>query len=236
MTSPTLEVVQLTKSYGGRQPVLDGVSVALLRGEVLGLVGATGTGKSTLARCIAGVEQADRGEVRLDGVALAAVRTRSQMRRIQYVWQEAPLALSPFRTALQAVMEPLEGFELGVPSDRAHRAADWLGRMGLDSAAMHRRPDSLSGGQCQRVVIARALAAEPEVLLLDEPFSALDTVTTVALMHLLRRALSTTPMAVLFVSHDRQAVRRLAGRTVQLSEGRLSATGAQRGSGFGASA
>ena len=221
MTTPGLTVEHLTKSYGGDRWVLDGVSLRLAPGEVLGLVGASGAGKSTLARCIAGIEQADSGAVRLHSVLLGAARTRAQKQRIQYVWQEAQMALSPLRTALQAVIEPLEGFNLAPAQQRAARAAEWLGRMGLDSAAMQRRPDGLSGGQCQRVVIARALAAEPEMLLLDEPFSALDTVTTVALMRLLQQTLATSPLAVLFVSHDRQAVLRLASRTVQLVAGRV---------------
>jgi peptide/nickel transport system ATP-binding protein len=219
--TPRLEALRLTKSYNGSEAVLDGVSVTLVAGEVLGLVGATGAGKSTLARCIAGIERADNGEIRLDGVALATVRTRLQQRRIQYVWQEPHLALSPYRSVLQAVIEPLEGFDLARASDMADRAAQWLGCMGLDSAAMRRRPDGLSGGQCQRVVLARALAAEPDVLLLDEPFSALDTVTTAALMRLLEQSLATRPLAVLFVSHDERAVKRLASRTIRLSAGRM---------------
>lgn len=222
MTPPKLAVRKLAKFYGGQQPVLDGASLELHAGEVLGLVGATGAGKSTLARCMAGIEQADSGDVLLDGMRLGAARTRSQKQRIQYIWQEAHMALSPLRTALQAVVEPLEGFGLVPAQDRPARAAQWLGHMGMDTATMLRRPDGLSGGQCQRVVIARALAAEPEVLLLDEPFSALDTVTTVALMRLLQSVLSTRPMAVLFVSHDRQALRRLASRALCLAGGCLS--------------
>jgi ABC-type dipeptide/oligopeptide/nickel transport system ATPase subunit len=224
VTPPKLVVDKLMKSYRGQTPVLDGASLELHAGEVLGLVGASGAGKSTLARCIAGIEQADSGDVRLDGERLGATRTRPQKQRIQYIWQEAHMALSPLRSALQAVVEPLEGFSLAPAQDRAAQAAHWLGRMGLGSATMQRRPDGLSGGQCQRAVIARALAAEPEVLLLDEPFSALDTVTTVALMRLLQSVLSTRPMAVLFVSHDRQAVRRLASRALCLAAGRLSQT------------
>jgi peptide/nickel transport system ATP-binding protein len=223
MTPATLTVDRLLKSFSGRrQAVLNGVSLAITQGEVVGLIGHSGAGKSTLARCIAGIERAEGGEMLLDGVPLPHERTLEQRRRIQYVWQEPQLALSPYRSALQSVIEPLEGFALGSTPDRSGRAADWLGRMGLDTATMQRRPDGLSGGQCQRVVLARALAAEPDVLLLDEPFSALDTVTMAMLLRLLQQTLSAEPVSVLFVSHDKAAVRRLASRTLQLNSGQIS--------------
>jgi ABC-type dipeptide/oligopeptide/nickel transport system ATPase subunit len=217
--TPRLAVDRLVKTYEGGRPVLTGVSISLAVGEVLGLVGASGCGKSTLARCVAGIEPFESGEIRLDGLPLPGRRTQTQRRRIQYVWQEPQLALSPYLTAGQSVAETLEGFDLAPAGARAAVAADWLARMGLSVAEMHRRPDGLSGGQCQRVVLARALAAQPDVLLLDEPFSALDTVNTVALIRLLSGILAGSEMSVLFVSHDRQAVQRLAARTVTLFEG-----------------
>lgn len=221
MNAATLTVEDLVKSFGRQRAVLDGVSLALLPGEVMGLVGPSGAGKSTLARCIAGMERADAGRVLLAGQLLPAQRPRALLRRIQYVWQEPQLALSPYRSALQAVTEPLEGFGLAPQAEHMARAAAWLDQMGLDTAAMQRRPDGLSGGQCQRVVLARALAAEPDVLLLDEPFSALDSVTTTALLRLLQRTLANRAMAVLFVSHDQAAVRKLARCTLRLQAGKL---------------
>ncbi len=222
MTQPKLELRRLTKRFGAAPAVLDSVSLEIAAGEVVGLAGASGTGKSTLARCIAGLERADSGQLLLDGVPLANRRTLAQRRCVQYVWQEAHLALSPYRTALQSVTEPLEGFGLEPATERAATAAAWLSRMGLDAAAMQRRPDGLSGGQCQRVVLARALAAKPDLLLLDEPFSALDTVTTAALLRLLQEVLHARPASVLVVSHDARVLRRLSHRVLQLQGGRLS--------------
>jgi peptide/nickel transport system ATP-binding protein len=222
VTQPKLELRRLTKRFGAAPAVLDSVSLEIAAGEVVGLAGASGTGKSTLARCIAGLERADSGQLLLDGVPLANRRTLAQRRCVQYVWQEAHLALSPYRTALQSVTEPLEGFGLEPATERAATAAAWLSRMGLDAAAMQRRPDGLSGGQCQRVVLARALAAKPDLLLLDEPFSALDTVTTAALLRLLQEVLHARPASVLVVSHDARVLRRLSHRVLQLQGGRLS--------------
>lgn len=207
---------------GGRSaPVLDGVSLHLAAGEVIGLLGPSGCGKSTLARCLAGMLTPTGGTVRLKGTALGAQRNKAQRRAIQYVWQEPQLALSPYRSVLASAAEPLEVFADMPTQEREATAARMLGRLGLPAAALGRRPHQLSGGQCQRVVLARALLAEPEVLLLDEPFSALDTVATVALREDLRRVLAQQRMAVLLVSHDPALVRSLATRVLRLEGGVL---------------
>ena len=204
------------------------LSLSIASGEVLGLVGRSGAGKSTLARCIAAPEMADGGRITLGGTLLPARRTRAQRRRVQYVWQEPMLALSPYRSALRAVMEPLEGFALCTAEQRPGRAAEALRAVGIDAGMAARRPDGVSGGQCQRALLARASVAEPELLLLDEPFSTLDTVITAALLRELPALLgrrgagsSGTSCAVLFVSHDRAVVQRLADRVCSLHDGRL---------------
>jgi peptide/nickel transport system ATP-binding protein len=216
-----LRVHGLRKGFsGGARPVLDGASLSIDAGEVVGLVGTSGGGKSTLARCIAGLLAPDAGSIVLGDEPLGPRRSRSQRRRVQYVWQEPTLALSPWRSALQSVIEPLEGFAIGLPQERAARAAQALAVLGIDAATAARRPQALSGGQNQRVTLARALVAEPEVLLLDEPFSALDLVTTVALIDELAAAWKRRPCAVLLVSHDREACARLATRVLRLDAGR----------------
>lgn len=216
-----LQVDALSHRFGRRAPVLDGVSLQLPRGEVVGLIGASGTGKSTLARCIAGLLAPSAGQLTLDGRPLGMPRLREQRRAVQYVWQEPQGALDPRWSVLRSAMEPLEGFGLARGREALERASTVLASLGLSTAAVQRRPHELSGGQCQRAVLARALLAQPSVLLLDEPFSALDTVTTAALMRELEALLHDRPMSVLFVSHDRAAVRRLTRRTLRLHEGRL---------------
>ncbi len=216
-----LAVHALSHRFGRAAAVLEGVSLHLARGEVIGLVGASGAGKSTLARCIAGLLAPAAGRIVLDGKALGLPRTRAQRQAVQYVWQEPQAALDPRWSVLRSAEEPLAGFGLARGAAATERAAAMLGLLGISRAAAGRRPHELSGGQCQRVVLARALLAQPSVLLLDEPFSALDTVTTAALMREFEALLRDRPLAVLFVSHDRAAVRRLAHRTLCLHEGRV---------------
>jgi ABC-type dipeptide/oligopeptide/nickel transport system ATPase subunit len=217
----TLAVDALSHYYGRGAPVLDGVSLHIAAGEVVGLLGPSGCGKSTLARCLAGMLRPTGGTVRLNGTALGSQRSTAQRRAIQYVWQEPQLALSPYRSVLASAAEPLEVFAESPAHEREANAARMLVRLGLPPEVLGRRPHQLSGGQCQRVVLARALLAEPEVLLLDEPFSALDTVATVALLEDLRRLLAAQHTAVLLVSHDPALVRSLATRVLRLEGGVL---------------
>ena len=217
-----LRAADLSHRWGAQQPpVLDRVGLDLHEGEVVGLLGRSGSGKSTLARCLAGLLQPGSGGLSLNGQALTAARTLAQRRAIQYVWQEPQCALNPYRSALASAAEPLEGFGLASRLERPQRAAQMLQRLGLTQADMQRLPHQLSGGQCQRVVLARALLAEPQVLLLDEPFSALDSVTTAALLQDLGAVLAEHRLAVLLVSHDRALVRHLAQRVLVLEQGRL---------------
>ncbi|WP_029461690.1 ABC transporter ATP-binding protein, partial [Serpentinimonas barnesii] len=217
-----LRATDLSHRWGPQQPpVLDCVGLDLHQGEVVGLVGRSGSGKSTLARCLAGLLQPSSASLSLNGQVLTAARTLPQRRAIQYVWQEPQCALSPYRSAMASAAEPLEGFGLADRLERPQRAAQMLQRMGLTRSDMQRLPHQLSGGQCQRVVLARALLAEPQVLLLDEPFSALDSVTTAALLQDLSQVLTEHRLAVLLVSHDRALVRRLAQRVLVLEQGQL---------------
>ena len=217
-----LRATDLSHRWGPQQPpVLDCVGLDLHQGEVVGLVGRSGSGKSTLARCLAGLLQPSSASLSLNGQVLTAARTLPQRRAIQYVWQEPQCALSPYRSAMASAAEPLEGFGLADRLERPQRAAQMLQGMGLTRSDMQRLPHQLSGGQCQRVVLARALLAEPQVLLLDEPFSALDSVTTAALLQDLSQVLTEHRLAVLLVSHDRALVRRLAQRVLVLEQGQL---------------
>lgn len=214
-----LSIRGLSKRFYG-QEVLRNIDLTIAPGEVVGLIGHSGAGKSTLARCLVGLEQPDDGEIRLEGQKIepGAGDARQQ---IQYLWQDPTQSLSPYLGARDAVLETLSGFRIGAASGRKAQAAATLNSLGIERAAHSRRPHSLSGGQCQRVALARALAAEPKVLILDEPLSSLDLATQVHTIKLLRRVHAERGLAMLIVSHDLAPLRQLADRIMVLSEAKI---------------
>lgn len=214
-TPHAIDARGVTKRYrtrAGPVQVLDGVDLTVAAGEVVALVGPSGCGKSTLLRIIAGLEQPDAGQVTMFGLPLTQARREH---RFGIAFQAA--ALLEWRDAAANVALPLElaGWP---PAARAARVAELLARMGLSDAA-HRLPRQLSGGMQQRVALARALALDPSVLLLDEPFSALDELTREQLQGELLDLLTTmTPSpAVLLVTHHLAEAVLLADRVVVLS-------------------
>ncbi len=214
-----LNVAGLHKSFRGT-PVLAGVDLEIGPGEVVGLIGRSGVGKSTLARLLVGLERPDAGSIRLGGGAIVP-GTGTARQRIQYLWQDPMQALSPYLSALGAVRETLQGFGIGPAQARPARALALLAALGIDAEMAARKPHALSGGQCQRVALARALAAEPDLLILDEPFSALDTATQVAAVDLLRAVHAARDLAMLVVSHDLAPLRRMAHRIAVLDGGQI---------------
>lgn len=203
---------------------LDGVSLTLARGECLGIVGPSGSGKSTLARCLVGLERLDAGEILLDGERLAPARwarRRDWARRVQLIWQDPRAALSPYVDVATAIGEPLANFFRVSPDARAARVAALMDCVGLPTAVLSRRPAGLSGGQCQRVVIARALAVEPDFLICDEPLSALDCTTQAQILDLVERLMRELRLTVIFISHDLAAVRSLATSVAVMAGGRI---------------
>lgn len=200
---------------------LDGVELELRATEVLAVVGPSGSGKSTLARLAAGIEAPDRGVVRWwssSGPVAPAARPRF----VQLVFQEAGLALDPRRTVKQSVDEPR--IVQGLPTEGTARAL--LERVALDPALLERYPRALSGGQKQRVGLARALALDPEVLVLDEPLASLDTSTAARLLTDLEALRASRGLTVLWVTHDHAAVRSFATRVAVLEAGRVVREGA----------
>ena len=186
----------VSKSYGGRA-VLRDVSLEVASGAVLGLVGASGSGKSTLARCLALFESPDAGEILFEGRPLVA-RARPA---IQLILQQPAAALNPRFTAEEIVSEPLEIQGIGTRAQRRERAREMMAMVGLERAAAGRRALEFSGGERQRLAIARALAVEPKVLILDESFSGLDAgvgATVIGLIDDARRR----GLACIVVSHD----------------------------------
>lgn len=222
---PLLEAHHLVKQFparGGGAPVraVDDVSLHIERGETLGLVGESGCGKSTLGRLILQLIPRDSGEVLLDGS-----RPESDMqafrRRAQIVFQDPFRSLNPRRTVGQAIAEPLQIHKLVAPAQRRERVAQLLGEVGLDADAMNRYPHQFSGGQRQRVGIARALAVEPQLIILDEPVSALDVSVQAQIVHLLQNLQREHGLSYLFISHNLAVVRHMAQRVAVMYRGKI---------------
>ena len=190
-----------------------GVSLDIEAGGIYGLVGESGSGKSSLAHAIIQLTPPASGQVMFKGQDLAALN-KSQInplrRHIQLVFQDSLASLSPRRSILQTLLEPLDHFRIGAAASRTDRAAGALETVGLDPQLRHRYPRELSGGQRQRVALARALVAGPELIIADEPLSSLDVPVQAKMVELILELREKLGIAFLFVSHDLSVVRRLA--------------------------
>lgn len=222
MATPLIELEAVEKRYGG-QAALAGVSLAVGRGEFVALVGPSGSGKTTLLKTINRLVRPDAGRVRIEGRDAADEPAPQLRRRIGYVFQE--VGLFPHLTVAEniAVTPKLVGWDQA-RIDR--RVATLLELTDLPAEMARRMPDELSGGQRQRVGVARALAAEPAMLLMDEPFGALDPLTREALGRDCRRLHDALGLTTLMVTHDMTEAVLLADRVVVLAEGRVLADGA----------
>src|SRR5580700_4978775 len=221
---PLLEAKGLTKEYGGAR-VVDDVSFEIERGETLGLVGESGSGKSTVARMVLGLLEPSAGTVVFDGqtvTGVAQAKLRPLRRRMQPVFQDPYAALNPRMRVEQIVTEPLVIHERGLGrAERRRRCEELLRQVGLEASAMRRYPHEFSGGQRQRINIARALALRPELLVLDEPVSALDVSVGAQVVNLLRDLQREFGMTYLFISHSMPLVRYLCDRVAVMQRGRL---------------
>ncbi|HTX41165.1 MAG TPA: ATP-binding cassette domain-containing protein [Acidobacteriaceae bacterium] len=222
-----LSAVDLKKIYGRpghAAPVVDGVSFSIARGETLGLVGESGSGKSTIARMVLGLLEPTTGSVTFDGQPITGVaqhRLRALRRRMQPVFQDPYAALNPRMRVEQIVTEPLAIHERQSRAERRLRCRELLRQVGLDDSAMPRFPHEFSGGQRQRINIARALALRPELLVLDEPVSALDVSVGAQIVNLLRDLQREFGLTYLFISHSMPLVRYLSTNIAVLHHGRL---------------
>jgi putative ABC transport system ATP-binding protein len=220
-TTAILRLEALSKRYrAGGEPLLDGLTLELQDGEFLAIMGESGAGKSTLLNIIAGLERADSGRVLFAGVDLGTLDddalTRLRRARIGFVFQA--FHVLPYLTVLQNVMLPLD--LLAVPrAQREPRARLWLERCGIAAlAAVY--PRELSGGELQRIAIARALVHEPALLLADEPTGNLDAVTAAQILRLLREQLHASAASAILITHSLSAARS-ADRIVRLQAGTL---------------
>jgi ABC-type dipeptide/oligopeptide/nickel transport system ATPase subunit len=217
-----LSIEGLSKRYRNH-PVLADVSFTVGRAEIVGLVGQSGSGKSTIAKCVLGLERPDGGDIRWHGRSLADRSVRRQARRgMQAVFQDPRSSLNPRWTVRQLLSEPLDNWLPG--EDRAARGARLsrlLGRVALAPDLLERHPHELSTGQCQRLCIARALAPEPELLVLDEPLSALDVSVQARLIELLLDLHRSSGISYLLITHDFAVVADICQRIVVLDQGKI---------------
>ncbi|MBS1678407.1 MAG: ABC transporter ATP-binding protein [Actinobacteria bacterium] len=237
MPDNLLEAKDLRVAFGGgrdiflrRKPTFEavrGIDFHVARGEAFALVGESGAGKSTAARCVVGVQRPTAGTVTFDGKPLDPRKDHAQRRAIQMVFQDPQGSLNPRMTVGTMLVEllRLNGLVDSRPAARA-RAVELLEMVGLPESALDRRPRSFSGGQRQRIGIARALAVEPSFLVADEPVSALDVSIQASILLLLKRLQEELGLTLLFISHDLAVVRQLCDRVAVMSEGEIIEEGA----------
>ncbi|MFM2152095.1 MAG: Oligopeptide transport ATP-binding protein OppF [Pseudomonadota bacterium] len=206
---------------------VDGVSLSLREGETLGLVGESGCGKSTLARAVLQLQRPTAGSVRWRGRELTTLSERELRplrRELQVVFQDPYAALNPRMTLGEALSEPLDIHRLH-EGRRAERLRELAAMVGLREELLSRTPDALSGGQRQRACIARALAVEPRLLVLDEPVSALDVSVQAQVLNLLVDLQQRLGLSYLFISHDLRVVEYVSDRVAVMYLGRIVETG-----------
>ena len=232
-TAPLLEVHGLAKHFPaergllGRHAVVhavDGVDLDVWPGEVLAVVGESGSGKSTLARCVLRLIAPTTGSIVFDGEDVTRIRgARLALfrQRVQPVFQDPFSSLDPRWRVGRSVREALDAFGIGSREEREARVHDLLDRIGLSPAHADRRPHELSGGQRQRVGIAAALAPAPDLIVADEPVSALDVSVQAQVLNLLAELQRDLGLAILFVAHDLAVVEHISHRVAVMYLGKI---------------
>jgi peptide/nickel transport system ATP-binding protein len=207
----------------GGHVAVDGVSLSIARGETLGLVGESGCGKSSLSKTLVGLLPAASGTIELHGADVTSMTKQDRTRltaSVQYVFQDPLASLNPRRTIAQSLAEALETAG-GRKADAHDRSVELLRRVGLGAESLERYPQAFSGGQRQRIGIARALAADPEILILDEPVSALDVSIQAQVLDLLVELQEEFGLGYLFISHDLAVIRSISHRVMVMKGGRI---------------
>ena len=219
-----LEVRYRARSGRGQVKAVNGVDLDIGAGETLGLVGESGCGKSTLGRAVLGLTPASGGSVRFAGKEIlggTGAALQDYRRRAQMVFQDPFAALNPRFTVFETLAEVLKVHRICGPGEMEARVLDLLTQAGLAPELAHRKARTLSGGQCQRVGIARALAVGAELIIADEPVSALDVSIQAQILNLFSRLQQERGLAILFISHDLGVVRYLCRRVAVMYLGRI---------------
>jgi peptide/nickel transport system ATP-binding protein len=229
---PLLNVDNLVVEYGlGNKTIhaVSGVSLQVARGETLGLVGESGCGKSTLGRAVLQLRRAQSGRVQFDGEDLTAMEgeaLRKMRRRVQLIFQDPIASLNPRRRIGDIVAEPLIIAGVKDAAERKRRVHEVLSAVGLDpDLVAGRLPHEFSGGQCQRICIARALVLNPEFVVCDEPVSALDVSIRAQILNLLEEMKARFGLTLLFIAHDLAVVKAVSDRVAVMYLGRLCEVG-----------
>src|SRR2546422_8715883 len=232
MTAALLDIKDLVVEYpvGGRiVHAVSGVSLEIARGETLGLVGESGCGKSTLGRAVLQLRPAVSGTVLFDGHELTAMQgdsLRRMRQRVQLIFQDPIASLNPRRRIGDIVAEPLVISGVKDPAKRKQLVDEVLSAVGLDPAlVVGRLPHEFSGGQCQRICIARALVLNPEFIVCDEPVSALDVSIRAQILNLLEEMKGRFGLTLLFIAHDLAVVKAVSDRVAVMYLGRLCEVG-----------
>jgi ABC-type glutathione transport system ATPase component len=231
MAEPLITIRNLSNTYVSRslgvfgkkeiKPVLNNVNLDIAAGEIFGIAGESGCGKTTLARCILGLVDY-QGEIVVDGQQQYRFQRRQNRGQAQMIFQDPGASLNPAKKIGWLLEEPLIIHSIGTAQQRSHKVNEMLARMGLDPSCKMRRANELSGGQKQRACIGRALMLNPKILIADEAVSSLDVSAGAQILNLFRELRETMGLTILFISHNTDAAEYLCDRIAMIKDGSLS--------------